>query len=699
MVTSLHAHRFMRAVLLLIGLCASQAVHASQTTRFLLFTGNKEPAGEQVVDRGVDGLVKVRYIFKSNGRGPELNEQFRLAPDGTLADYHVTGNAAMGAAVDERFVRQGDKAEWTSAAENGRATLNGPAFYVPRESSMEPASAMIAALAARPDGKLPLLPSGTLTQRVIAEVEVAQSSAAGGKSQRVQLLAQTGLGLEPNYVWATTGPEPRLFATLYPGWFMGIEAGWEGNLDALQAQQLKASAAALQEFAAAHQRALNGLVVVRNARVFDSLSARLGPAQDVHVFRGRITAVLPAGSKASGPHHEIDAAGRVMLPGLFDMHGHVNRWQGGLHLAAGVTTVRDMGSDNATLQQILDESAAGQVLWPQVVPSGFLEGKSAFSSKLGFVVQTLEEAKGAVDWYAQRGYRHLKIYNSFPREHVRDIVAYAHGRGMRVSGHVPAFMRAQDVVAQGFDEINHINQVMLNFLVTPKTDTRTLERFTLPAERLAALDLNSRAVRDFVALLKRHKTVIDPTAGTFSFIQQREGEVSPSYAPVFDHLPPTVQRWFVSGGMKIADDAAAARYKASYAAMIRFIGHLYRAGVPLVAGTDEYVVGLALHSELALYVQAGLTPAQAIQVATLNGAKYTGTLHDRGSITPGKLADLVLVDGDPTKDIADLRRVALVITQGKLISPSGLFAALGIKPFVAETPALRSVGAGSAAAN
>jgi imidazolonepropionase-like amidohydrolase len=688
-----------RFLLLLAGLCGSLAATAAETSRLLLFTGNGERAGEQVVGRGDDGLFTVRYVFKNNGRGPELNEQFRLAPDGTLAEYRVTGSAELGAAVDERFARRGDQAEWASAAEKGRATLGGPAFYVPRDSSLAPASAMIAALAARPDGRLPLLPSGTLTQRVIDEVELTQAPAAGGQTRRVQLLAQTGLGLEPNYVWATAGPEPRLFATLYPGWFMGIEAGWEAHLPTLQARQAKASASALKEFAAAHLQPLSGLVVLRNARVFDSLAARLGPAQDVHVFRGRITAVLPAGSKVSGSYHEIDAAGRVLQPGLFDMHSHVSRWQGGLHLGAGVTTVRDMGSDNAVLQQVLDEWAAGDLLLPQIVPSGFLEGKSAFSSQLGFVVQTLDEAKGAVDWYAQRGYRQLKVYNSFPREHLRDIVAYAHQRGMRVSGHVPAFMRAQDVVERGFDEINHINQVMLNFLVTPATDTRTLERFTLPAERLATLDLNARPVRDFIALLKRHKTVIDPTAGTFSFIQQREGQVSPSYAPVMDHLPPTVQRWFISGGMKIADDAAAARYKASYAAMIRFIGQLYRAGVPLVAGTDEYVVGLALHSELALYVQAGLTPAQAIQVATLNGAKYTGTLHDRGSITPGKRADLVLVDGDPTQNIADLRRVALVITQGKLVAPQRLYAAMGIKPFVAETPALRAVGATGAAAN
>ena len=685
-----HLHTLPKSLLLLCALWLALGAHAAQTTRFVLLTGDKKPAGEQVVERGDDGVTKVRYIYKDNGRGPELNEQFRLAPDGSLLEYQVTGSAELGGPVNERFVRNGDKAEWSSAAEKGSASVSGPAFYLPRDSSLEVYSALITAMAARSDGKLPLLPSGTLTQRVVDELDVSRDSATGDKTRRVQLLAQTGLGLQPDYYWATVGPQPRLFAAIYPGWTMAIEEGWEANLDTLAARQGKAAAVALKEFAATHQQPLRGLTVIRNARVFDSVSARLGPAQDVYVLRGRITAVRPAGSALEGVDQQIDAAGRVMLPGLFDMHGHAGRWQGGLHLAAGVTTVRDLGSNNTTLQEILDESAAGELLWPQIVPAGFLEGKSPFSSQLGFVIQTLAEAKAAVDWYAQHGYRHLKIYNSFPRDLVRELVAYAHQRGLRVSGHVPAFMRAQDVVERGFDEIQHINQVMLNFLVTPTTDTRTLERFTLPAERLATLDLNSKPVRDFLALLKRHKTVIDPTAATFAFMQQRDGEVSPTYAPVMEHLPPTVQRWFITGGMKIADDAAATRYKASYAKMVAFVGHMYRAGIPLVAGTDEYLVGIALHSELALYVQAGLSPAQALQVATLNGAKYTGTLHDRGSIAPGKLADLVLVDGDPTHNIADLRKVAFVITQGKLISPPGLHRAMGIKPFVPEPPELQT---------
>ncbi|MBA3556172.1 MAG: amidohydrolase family protein, partial [Gemmatimonadales bacterium] len=107
---------------------------------------------------------------------------------------------------------------------------------------------------------------------------------------------------------------------------------------------------------------------------------------------------------------------------------------------------------------------------------------------------------------------------------------------------------------------------------------------------------------------------------------------------------------------------------------------LYRAGVPLVAGTDD-VAGFTLQRELELYVQAGLTPAQALQIATWNGAQYSGVLGDRGSIEPGKLADLVLIDGDPTADITALRRVALVIKGTRAYYPSEIYEALGIKPF------------------
>ena len=380
-----------------------------------------------------------------------------------------------------------------------------------------------------------------------------------------------------------------------------------------------------------------------------------------------------------------------MLPGLYDMHGHVDRWEGGLNIAAGVTSVRDMGNLKQTIAEIIDETASGQLLGPQVIPAGFIEGASPHSSRGDFVVSTLPEAMLAIDWYAQHGYPQLKVYNSFPKEILRETIAYAHGRGMRVSGHVPVFLRAQDVVDYGFDEIQHINQVLLNFLVTPTTDTRTLDRFILPAEKVAGLDFDSAPVQEFIALLAARQIVVDPTLTTFDFIRHRDGEMSKAFGAIADHLPPDLQRLYRVAEMKITDEAAA-RYNTSFEKMVEFVGRLYRAGVPIVAGTDE-MAGFTLHRELEFYVQAGMTPAQALQVATLNGAKYSRTLNERGSIAVGKLADLVLVDGDPTSNISDIRKVALVITRGHVISPGAVYTTLGIRPFVSNEPTLQAFSA------
>ncbi|HVS31039.1 MAG TPA: amidohydrolase family protein, partial [Thermoanaerobaculia bacterium] len=620
----------------------SLSARADSVSRMLLFVADGTKAGEQVVTRRDDGLVKVRYIFKDNGRGPEIEEQFRVAPDGTFTEYRSRGTTTFGSAIDERYTRKGDKAEWRSTSEKGNRTVSGPAQYVPLNGSLEPASLSIAAVAARPDGKLPLLPGGTLTQRTI-DTAVATR---GDESRKLQLIAQTGQGLTPSFFWATTEARPRLFAFVIPGYLGAIDAGWETNLEQLEARQKAAEGKLLKEMSAKLRHPLEGLTVVRNARVFDSEKATVGQPSDVYVLRGRITAVVPAGSSTKGVTSEIDAGGRVMLPGLFDMHGHIGYWQGGLNLAAGVTTARDMGNDNPTVQRIIEETAAGQLLGPQIVPAGFLEGESPHAARGGFVVKDLQGARKAIDWYVAHGYPQLKIYNSFPRELVRDTVAYAHERGMRVSGHVPVFMRAQDVVDAGFDELQHINQVILNFLVTPTTDTRTLERFYLPAEKTAALDLDSKPVQDFIALLAKKQIVVDPTLVTFDFLKQRDGEVPVPFAAILDHMPPDVQRQFRSGAMKIPDEATARRYGASYAKMVEFVGRLHRAGVPIVAGTD-HIAGFTLQSELELYVQAGMTPARALQIATWDAARYARAA-DRGSIAPGKLADLVLIDGDPT---------------------------------------------------
>ncbi|MFB9246455.1 amidohydrolase family protein [Massilia antarctica] len=676
-----------RPLVLAVAAALSWSAHAAtQTIRYEMHAENGKRIGEQVVERDDDGLTRVRFIYKDNGRGPELSEQFRLGADGTLSEYTVKGNSTYGAVVDDRFERKGDQAIWKSTSEKGEKSIAGPAMYVPLNGSAEMASIAIAALAASPNGTLPLLPSGTLTQRKLDEVEVSSN----GQTRKVQLFAQTGLGMSPQFYWATTDARPRLFAMVIPGFMTAAEEGWIGVAKVLAERQKVAESKMLTDLASQLQHKLTGLTVVKNARIFDSEKATVGAPSDVYVLRGRISAIVPAGAPVRGAVNEIDAAGRIMLPGLFDMHGHVSRWEGGLNLAAGVTTVRDMGNDNEQMQQMLDEVADGRLLSPQVVPAGFLEGESPFSSNGGFVVKDLPAAKNAIDWYAEHGYPQLKIYNSFPKAILKDTVAYAHSRGMRVSGHIPVGLRAHEALDAGYDEIQHINQVMLNFLATPETETRTLERFILPSEKVAGLDFESAKVKQFIARLKAQQTVIDPTLATFAFLKQRDGDLNEPFAAVADHMPPDVKRGFYVGTMKIADEAAQKRYEKSYAKMVDFVGRLYKAGVPIVAGTDE-MAGFTLQAELELLVKAGLTPAQAIQVATRNGARYTRTSGERGSVTQGKLADLVLVDGDPTKQIGDIRKVAAVITRGYVIYPQEVDKALGIVPFVKDAPMLKTL--------
>ena len=664
-----------------LGMSLAVTASAAETTRYVaLVDGGTTKAGHQWITRDGD-KYRVDFIFKDNGRGPELKEEFTLGKDGTFTRYQVKGVSTYGALVNESFSRNGDNVTWKSTSDKGAQSVTGTALYSPLGGTPAAFSVAIAALAKRADGKVPMIPSGVLSGRKLLEAEVSK----GAEKRKVQLIALTGIGFNPFTVWATTGESPRLFAFIYPGELQLVEEGWEQNGGALEAQQKIAEKELLVAFNQRVAHSLAGTTLIRNARIFDSERATVGAPSDVLLQDGRIIKISAAGTEQRSADHNVDAAGRVLLPGLIDSHAHIGFWDGALHMAAGVTTVRDMGNDNATLQQIMAQEQAGTLLAPHIVAAGFIEGESPNAARNGYVIKNLVEAKQAVDWFHEHGYPQIKIYNSFPKEILAEVAEYAHSKGMRVSGHIPVHMRAQEAVLAGYDEIQHINQVLLNFLVDDKTDTRTLERFYLPAEKVGDLDFDSKPVQDFIKLLVDHKTVIDPTLSAFDFIRQRDGEVSQEYAAVADHVPPDVRRGFYSAFVKIPDDATAARYNKSYAKMIDFTGRMYRAGIPLVAGTDD-LPGFTLHRELELYVEAGLTPAQALQVCIYNGAKYARVLDDRGQVMQGKRADLILVDGDPTKNISDIRKVVLVIKGGAAYYPSEVFEGLGVKPFAAPLP-------------
>jgi len=688
----MHHHNFfhcLRRLSLLLLATGAVAAHAAapakvapapgSTTQYVVLSQDKV-AGKQVVQRLGGGRLKVEFSYRDNGRGPDLFEDISVGPTGQLEAFAATGKSTFGAPIDETFTRSGGRAEWRSKADRGSREAVASALYVPIESSVELLAISARALLAAPGRKLAALPNGQLAIERLTEAPVT----ANGRKGRVALYAISGFGTSPAYVWlwADKAANNRLFGIVMPA-FSVTESGWQGNADALLKLQVAEESRTLQRMAdkLAHRGA--NTIVIRNVRWFDSEQARLQGPSDVHVYRGRIAAIFPANSALSDSSTVVDGSGKTLLPGLFDMHTHTSAWDSVLHIAGGVTSVRDMGNDNAYLNELKSRVDAGQSIGPHIVPTGYIEGQSPFSSNGGFVIKDVAEGRKAIDWYAQHGYRQIKLYNSIRPEWVPLLAAYAHQRGIRVSGHIPAFMRAEEAVRAGFDEIQHINQVVLNFLVKKDDDTRTLLRFYLVGDNANQLDLESPAVKDFIKLLVDKKTSIDPTMTAFeAMFLQRQGAPNPSFRMVAANLPPGISRNWLTNSMDVTDKNAEP-FRKSYEKLLALLKMMYDAGVPLVAGSDD-IAGFTLHRELELYVMAGLTPAQALQVATWNGAKYSLVLERTGSITVGKDADLILVDGDPTLNISDVRKVSMTMRGGVMYYSADVYDALGVKPFAAK---------------
>ena len=267
---------------------------------------------------------------------------------------------------------------------------------------------------------------------------------------------------------------------------------------------------------------------------------------------------------------------------------------------------------------------------------------------------------------------------------VKPIAGEAHRLGLHVSGHVPAFMSSERAVRDGYDEIHHINQLMLSFIIDPqKDDTRTPFRFTALGERMAKLDLHEKPVRDMLALMKERRTTLDPTMSIFAhLLLSRPGKASPADEAWLDHAPVITQRQRRSAVLDVKPELYAT-YEASWKKLEATLRLLYETGIPLVPGTDD-LAGLVLHSELETWVRAGIPAHAALTAATLGGARLTGQDGELGTVAPGKVANFYLVEGDPTKDIRAIRKGRLVLKGSAVYYPDEIHEALGIKPFASH---------------
>ena len=643
--------------------------------RFVVLS-NAEQVGTLDVSR--EGRrVEIDYRVDDNGRGPKLHETLRLGQDGLPTEWRIEGAGNIGAPVRERFRLQGAEASWKSLNDSGRTRADGASIYVAGDASPWSYGLYLRALLAHPGRELKALPTGALRMEKLRDI----SAGSGARTRAVGVYALWGITTSPQLVLATAGGD--FFGKIDSGSVL-VPAGYETEFTRLSELASALHQEYLERLTKRLLHRFERPVYIRNVRVFDSERGSLGELVTVVVYRDRIASVR-ADAEAPADAVSVDGEGGTVLPGLTDMHSHVSDWEMPLYLAGGVTSVRDVGNDNRSLLDMVERIRLGSLMGPRTTLSGFLEGRSPFSARFGFVVDELPAALDKVRWYADHGYRGIKIYSSMTPDWVKPIAAEAHRLGMRVSGHVPAFMTSERAVRDGYDEINHMNQLLLSFVLSEQEDTRTPLRFTAVGERMASLDLKSEPVQRMLALMKERGTTVDVTmAGLEWLLLSQPGKSVPAIEGWLPHMPGPMQRARRKAVLS-AKPGELPTYRASWNKLLEALKLLSDSGVRIVPGTDD-VPGFMLHSELEVYGRAGIPNGRVLQIATIDCARHLGRDQELGSIEPGKLADLLLVAGDPTRDLGVLRQARMVVKNGDVVFPEEVYSAMGIEPFARKPP-------------
>jgi imidazolonepropionase-like amidohydrolase len=617
----------------------------------------------------------IDFDVKNNGRGPTIAETISLDSAGLPAAWSIKGSTTFGSKIAEQFTRKGTRAEWADSTGRGHAAVQTPSIYLAQSSSPWANGIYARALLKTRGMKLPAMPGGELRLEKGETINV-QGSGGPLAVTRYDLI---GINLDPETI--LLDPANDLFADVDAGSIL-VRAGCEN-----EEKRLRDMAAAWSsqrfvkiEHEVAHHYA--GPVRIRNVRLFDPKNSSLTPAMSVLVAGKVIAAVEPNDSPATPGETTIDGAGGTLLAGMYEMHAHLGQSDALLNVLAGVTTVRDMGNDNAVLDELIRQIDSGTIGGPHVIRSGFIEGKSPFSANNGIVVDSQEQAVDAVRWYGARNFWQIKIYNSMNPAWVPAMAKEAHLLGMRVAGHIPAFSNTDAMIEAGYDEITHINQFALGWVIQPTEDTRTLFRLTA-LKRLPALDLNSPKVQHTVNLMVEHGIAIDPTLGVHEHLtQDRDGQIPPGDVDYFDHMPIGWRR----DAMKAFADTSAPgddqAYRKAFDKLIDVVRMLRDRGVFIVFGTDTGG-SFTYHRELELYQRAGMTPAEILKRATFDSARYVGQDQRLGSIDKGKLADFFLMPGDPVKDLKAIKTISMVVNDGTIYFPSEVYPKFGIQPFVA----------------
>lgn len=616
-----------------------------------------------------EGMRMGRESMLLRGQVFELDSASHVGRDGMLDRVTVRGFTPNGDAAETFFVA-GQRATWKSPVDGASAAYTSPAMYVSFGGPIDQTAIIVESLMAAPDKSLALLPAG----RMHAEQLTSLSVGTGAAKKTVTAYALLGLANTPIPIWVDSAG--KFFAVISPlSW---LPQGYEGELSALSKAQDQALAKRSPALVKSLLKTPAAPVVFTHVRAFLG-GDHFAEGQTVIVDKGVVSNIgpdadvaIPAGAQV------IDGKGKTLVPGLWDSHMHFSDDASGpALLSLGVTSVRDPGNNNDLTIARAARREKGELLSPRVYPSVLLDGKGPNTAQVASVATSQEQALDIVRKAKSDGFIAIKIYGTFDPAWVTATAAEAHRLGLHVHGHLPAGMRPSQAIDDGYDEITHINFVMMQAMPdSVVSKSNGIERFNGTGRYAKDVNLNAEPMKSLIAKMAQRKITVDPTLVTFEGLYVPEnGDLSPAYAPFVGTLPPAVERGFRQGGFSVPADLKRADFRASFAKLVALVGALHKAGVPIVAGTDGS--GLEIVRELELYVEAGFTPAEALASATIATAHLVGADGRTGSIAVGKAADLVLVEGDPSKNIGDLRHTRIVMMDGKLMDADALRAAGG----------------------
>ncbi len=400
------------------------------------------------------------------------------------------------------------------------------------------------------------------------------------------------------------------------------------------------------------------LVIIRDVTVVDVVSGTLRPHTTVMVVGSRITEVGPAAATAVPREARVvEGAGRFLIPGLWDTHSH-SLWSPEamrsflpLYVAQGVTGIRDMGGRLDVLSDYRAAMKQGNVAWPRVFAAGqVLDGPDPVQAEISIAVTDAHGAIAAVDSLKRAGADFIKVYTLLGREGYFAAVAEARRVGLRVAGHVPAAITPEEAALAGQTSFEHLRDELEPLLCSPlKPDD---------CVRLAAL-------------FRAHHTWQVPTLVA---LRNKANFDDPSLAsdPRSRYLPAALRtEWLAERNGKLGRGSDyLARKRAWYADEAWVAKTFVREKVPLLAGSDAGVAfsypGFSLHDELALLVEMGMTPLDALRAATLSPAHFLGERASMGAIEAGQAADMVLLRENPLADIGATRAIEAVVLRGRV---------------------------------